>query len=152
MYDACERHDWLYDFSDDHRVWCSGEHAKAKLLEAAAETPENQAVYDAWRAYMSSGPPWDTPKNPKPARPVEWTLLCKRTEDPKLSWIERELNRRGIKHRRGGPSFHACFTLYVPEKQLDAADEFLQLPAPLKLRRHYKTIDDIPDDHPMFST
>jgi len=80
MYDACERHDWLYDFSDDHRVWCSGEHAKAKLLEAAAETPENQAVYDAWRAYMSSGPPWDTPKNPKPARPVEWTLLCKRTE------------------------------------------------------------------------
>jgi len=72
---------------------------------------------------------------------ARWVLFCKRTEDPKLSWIERELDKLGIPHTRDGHSFHGpC--LYVPEEQEELADSILS-------RRCGRwRIDDIRDDHP----
>jgi len=74
-----------------------------------------------------------------------WVLFCKRTEDPKLAWIERELTALGIPSRRNGSSFHAPI-LEVQEADHEKADAFLQS----KLPRRRTTIDDMPDDHEYF--
>lgn len=75
-----------------------------------------------------------------------WVQLCKRTDDPKLGWIERELQARGIPTRRGIPSWHADATLDVPEEHADAAWALLGERLPGRRR----TIDDMPDDHADF--
>jgi len=72
-----------------------------------------------------------------------WETFCKRTEDPKLSYIERMLDARGIPHRRNGESWHAPI-LEVPEQHLAAAWEMLG--EDVDGRR----LDDIPDDDLMF--
>jgi hypothetical protein len=71
----------------------------------------------------------------------EWVLWCKRTNDPKLTWIERELDKLGIPHRRNGESFHAPI-LEVPKDRESEAEAILQR----RVGRY--TIDDIRDDHP----
>ena len=81
---------------------------------------------------------------------MTWVTICKRTDDPKLAWIERQLEARGIPHQRGIPSWHADATLEVPKEHEQAAWDLLAEPAPARLRRWYKTIDDVPDDHGMF--
>lgn len=68
----------------------------------------------------------------------EWTMFTKRTEDPKLAWLERQLDEKGIPHRRNGYSFHAPI-MEVPTSRLDEAWELLPL-----------EIDDLPDDDPRF--
>jgi len=68
---------------------------------------------------------------------MKWETFCKRTNDPKLSYVEALLDRAGIPHRRNGESFHAPI-LEVDSQRLDDAWEILN------------PIDDIPDDDPMF--
>lgn len=68
---------------------------------------------------------------------LKWTTFTRRTNDPKLKWIETKLKAIGIRSRRNRESFHAPI-LEVLEKDLDAAWKFLT------------PFDDIPDDHPMF--
>ena len=82
---------------------------------------------------------------------AEWVTLCKRTDDPKLAWIEAHLALKGIPSRRGIPSFHADATLEVPEQFETQAWDFLATPAPARFRRWYKTLDDMPDDHRLFT-
>ncbi len=69
---------------------------------------------------------------------VEWVTLTRRTEDPKLSWIEQYLTVLCIPHRRHGSSLHA------PILQVEAA--------------HYNEAwaiveiwDDYADDNPIFT-
>jgi hypothetical protein len=81
---------------------------------------------------------------------MEWVNVCKRTEDPKLAWIENRLDALGIEHRRGNGSWHASATLEVPEDQEMRFWEFIGQPAPARYRRWYKTLDDMPDDHKIF--
>jgi hypothetical protein len=76
-----------------------------------------------------------------------WTTLCKRTEDPKLRFIEALLKARGIPCRRAGYSFHAPI-LQVREEDEVAAWDVLGEKLPGRGRRH--TLDDMPDDHPLF--
>lgn len=38
---------------------------------------------------------------------MNWVCLCKRTNDPKLAYIEYLLDNAGITSRRNGESFHA---------------------------------------------
>ena len=80
---------------------------------------------------------------PKPE--TEWVTFCKRTEDPKLAWIERELDKLGIPHRRHGSSFHASHVLQVPE------DREVEAHSILMRRVGRYTIDDIRDDHPRWT-
>jgi hypothetical protein len=68
----------------------------------------------------------------------EWVQLTKRTEDPKLSWLEDQLKDNGIEFRRHGESFHAPI-LQVKKADYDKAMEILE------------PIDDIPDDDPKYA-
>jgi hypothetical protein len=67
----------------------------------------------------------------------EWRAFCKRTNDPKLRWLQKRLAEVGIPSRREGKSFHAPI-LQVPKGCLDRALEIL-IP-----------VDDISDDSPRF--
>jgi hypothetical protein len=69
---------------------------------------------------------------------MTWITLCRRTNDPKLRDIERQLDEMEIPHRRHGESFHAPI-LQVPEELYDLANTILTL-----------EYDDIPDDDPRF--
>lgn len=64
-----------------------------------------------------------------------FVMFTKRTEDPKLSWLEAQLSKAGIPSRRNGHSFHAPI-LEVREQDLERAWEILT------------PVDDIPDDDP----
>ncbi|MHB8387663.1 hypothetical protein [Metallibacterium sp.] len=68
---------------------------------------------------------------------TEWKRLTKRTEDPKLAWLEAQLTAAGIEHRRNGESFHAP----ILEVSADRWDDAWSILDP---------VDDVPDDHPSF--
>lgn len=68
---------------------------------------------------------------------VPWVQLCKRTEDPKLTWLEQQLTASGIPSRRHGHSFHGPI-LEVRQWDEDKAWEILT------------PVDDIEDDDPQF--
>ena len=75
-----------------------------------------------------------------------WTNFCRRTDDPKLGAIERQLDQLGIAHRRNGFSAHGPI-LQVPEADHDLAySRILLAPDPA-----YGTFDDVPDDDPRFA-
>ena len=60
-------------------------------------------------------------------------VFTKRTGDPKLAWLERQLTNAGIPWQRKGHSFHAP-VLHVEESCLDDAWKILG------------PVDDVPDD------
>ncbi|MFB1500785.1 hypothetical protein [Thiocapsa sp. N5-Cardenillas] len=66
-----------------------------------------------------------------------WVMFTKRTNDPKLSWLEGELLRAGIPSRRNGESFHAPI-LEVRKCDEERAWEILE------------PVDEMKDDHPRF--
>jgi hypothetical protein len=68
-----------------------------------------------------------------------WVLFTKRTEDPKLGWLERRLQETGVESRRNGETRDAPI-LEVRRRDLDAAWAILT-PA----------VDAMADDHPSFS-
>lgn len=70
---------------------------------------------------------------------TDWVQFTRRTNDPKLKWLEISLARAGIQSRRQGESWHAPI-LQVQEKDLEAAWSILT-----------PTIDELPDDHPLFT-
>lgn len=69
---------------------------------------------------------------------MPWATFTRRTDDPKLAWLEERLAERGIPSRRRGRSFHAP-VLEVPEEHLDAAWALLT-----------PEVDELPDDDPAF--
>jgi hypothetical protein len=69
---------------------------------------------------------------------MQYEQLCKRTNDPKLKFIETQLDRAEIAHRRNGESFHAPI-LEVDTEYFINALEILTI------------IDDVPDDHPRWT-
>lgn len=75
-----------------------------------------------------------------------WEPFTKRTEDPKLAYLESRLDDLGIPHRRNGSSFHGPI-LEVPEDALDLANGIL---SEKKSPRSKKTLDDVDDDDLMF--
>jgi hypothetical protein len=56
---------------------------------------------------------------------LKWVRFTKRTDDPKLAYLERRLDGMGVPHRRNGFSFHAPI-MEVPEAFLERADAMLQ--------------------------
>lgn len=73
----------------------------------------------------------------------QWERFTRRTEDPKLAYLEDLLDERGIPHRRNGESWHAPI-LEVPASRLDEAWKLLNI----KIGR--RRFDDIPDDDKLF--
>jgi hypothetical protein len=68
----------------------------------------------------------------------KWTTLTRRTDDPKLSWLEQQLDLSEISHRRNGETFHAPI-MEVQQMHFDAAWKILE------------PVDDIPDDDPRWT-
>ena len=77
---------------------------------------------------------------------TDWKTFTKRTNDPKLAWIERALTARGIPSRRHGFSWHAPI-LEVPAEYLATAQDFLAQPFD---GDGNQTVDDVADDDPTF--
>ena len=75
---------------------------------------------------------------------MNWETICRRTNDPKLSYFERMLDEHGIAHKRDGESAHAPI-LKVPYHQYQKAWDLLSADIPGK-----GEFDEIPDDDPMF--
>lgn len=68
---------------------------------------------------------------------VEWTVLTRRTQHPKLTWIMQALDRSEVAHRLNGESFHAPI-LEVDKAEFDLAWKIL---AP---------VDSMSDDDSLF--
>ena len=77
---------------------------------------------------------------------VPWVAFCRRTNDPKLRFIEAWLDNLGVEHRRNGKSFHAPI-LEVPEDQHDFCYEQILMAHD----EQYGIFDERPDDDPMFA-
>lgn len=75
---------------------------------------------------------------PRHTKSTKWITFTRRTEDPKLVWLEAQLLKAGIPSRRAGYTYHAPI-LEVPEEFEDAAEQIL---AP---------VDDIDDDDPRWT-
>lgn len=86
------------------------------------------------------------------AADAEWIDLCRRTNDPKLSWIEAQLEAREIPSQRAGFSWHAPI-LQVSVEDFLLAHEILAMPVGKLEFGDYGeiTIDDLPDEHPYFT-
>jgi hypothetical protein len=69
---------------------------------------------------------------------TDWETFTRRTDDPKLAWLERQLTAAGIEHKREGKSFHAPI-LKVRTHELNAAWDILE------------PVDDVPDDDPRWN-
>lgn len=76
----------------------------------------------------------------------KWETLCKRTDDPKLKFIEALLSQRNIPSRRNGRSFHAPI-LEVPSQHLDAALAIFSE----DVFGDGRDFDEIPDDDAIFN-
>ena len=68
---------------------------------------------------------------------MKFVRFTKRTNDPKLAWLENRLREAGIPSRRSGCSWHAPI-LEVPESKFAEAWGVIT------------PVDDVPDDDPMF--
>jgi hypothetical protein len=79
----------------------------------------------------------------------EWTIFCKRTEDPKLRYIESRLDELGIPHRRNGESWHAPI-LEVPAANHPQAYGLLLEVVDNDEQGNLIRLDNIEDDDPMF--
>lgn len=69
---------------------------------------------------------------------MNWVTFTRRTNYPKLGYLMKMLEEKGIPHKLDGFSFHAPI-LKVPEDQLDAAWHIL-----------WDMGDEVPDDAPQF--
>lgn len=84
---------------------------------------------------------------------INWVTFCRRTDDPKLSYIEALLTDRGIPHRRAGWSRHAPI-LQVPKANESECWRLLAMPARKTFNlpvRHGVMLDEVPDDHACFA-
>ncbi len=84
---------------------------------------------------------------------MKFETLCKRTNDPKLAYIESLLTERGIYHRRSGESFHAPI-LEVSSNKAEDAWKVLNLQGRKDLNipvRFGVDLDSIADDHHCFA-
>jgi len=81
-----------------------------------------------------------------------WVTLCKRTNDPKLAWLERLFAANHIQTRRKGESWHAPI-LQVAAQDQERAWALLAHPGRgfgLRVRANV-SLDDVPDDHRDFT-
>lgn len=84
---------------------------------------------------------------------INWVQFTKRTDVPKLNYLECQLTLLKIPHKRSGESWHAPIMM-VPAEYIGAARMMLGASARkiYELRvRHGVSLDDVPDDHHDFA-
>ena len=51
FFNEASRHDWFYDYSDDHRVWTAGSDNQKRLYELARDNVTKEKIMSEFRAY-----------------------------------------------------------------------------------------------------
>lgn len=69
FWDACDKHDWFYDFSDDAAVWRRGREREGALMSAAPTGSEQRKIFTQFKEHYFSGSSFNKPKVDKPPRP-----------------------------------------------------------------------------------
>lgn len=54
-FDLCAKHDWFYDYSDDHSKWRAGNDEYKTLMNWKKENTLFQDIFDAWAYHVFSG-------------------------------------------------------------------------------------------------
>jgi len=52
-YARLNAHDWFYDYSDDHRVWCKGKEERSELYRGFDIDPLFEKMYNDFYEYIS---------------------------------------------------------------------------------------------------
>ena len=74
-YDMLSRHDWYYDYSDDHSVWQRGRDASENLRRIAdTNGKEFKDLRDGFRAHYFSGEAFGKEKQPIPEKPKDYVF------------------------------------------------------------------------------
>jgi hypothetical protein len=63
-YQQLQAHDWTHMMSDDHGVWKRGNAELKELKSIAKQSPQHQALFDAFDSYIWKG-------GPKPEEPTD---------------------------------------------------------------------------------
>lgn len=66
---ALNSHDWFYYFSDDHNIQNNGDREMRQLCAIGATSPAHAELFEAFRAYIFSGKPWNKEQKQKPEEP-----------------------------------------------------------------------------------
>ena len=53
-FNLCARHDWFYDYSDDHSVWKRGNDMQKIIRAVSEELPDYAPIYKAWVNYINA--------------------------------------------------------------------------------------------------
>lgn len=69
-WDLLSKHDWTYEYSDDHRVWKRGRANEKVLVAAASESTAHALMFDLCIKSVFSGPAYSTEQQPFPSRPT----------------------------------------------------------------------------------
>lgn len=70
-FDALQKHDWFFSYSDDRNVSTRGAKEEARLSAIAqSHGGDFQKLMRSFRAFHFSGEAWNTPQAPRPLRPV----------------------------------------------------------------------------------
>ena len=51
-FDLCAKHDWFYDYSDDHSKWRAGNTEYQRLYNWKKENTVFQAIFTAWAHHV----------------------------------------------------------------------------------------------------
>ena len=53
-FDLLASHDWYYQYSDDHSVWCRGRDASERLRYISKTSDKHLALLNAWYDYIAN--------------------------------------------------------------------------------------------------
>lgn len=51
FFNECSRHDWFYDYSDDHSVWTAGHENKQRIYRLAEDNKILEKIVSEFRQY-----------------------------------------------------------------------------------------------------
>ncbi len=70
-YNELEKHDWYFNYSDDHRVWSNGNSNLKRLQKLSMLSEKHRDLYEAYEAHIFSGDAFGRIKQLKPEKPKE---------------------------------------------------------------------------------
>jgi|TARA_Y100000310_G_scaffold44394_1_gene41431 hypothetical protein len=69
FWDMLNRHDWYYQFSDDHRIWSEGSKNSDQIRLLSDISPEHKKLYEGFCKHFFGGEHFNKVESPKPERP-----------------------------------------------------------------------------------
>ena len=69
FWDMLNRHDWYYQFSDDHSMWSDGNKNADQIRLLSDISPGHKKLYEGFQKHYFGGEAFKKPESPKPERP-----------------------------------------------------------------------------------